>query len=597
MRLLLALLLLGQVAVAGSPQVVLVLGGGAARGAAHVGVIRALTEAGVPIDAIVGTSMGALVGGLYAAGLEVEELSAVFAEVSPATAVELLLPPQGGLLDNAPLELLLRAVLGERQLGQTPIPFYPVASALHSGEARLLTEGALATAIRAATAIPGLFGPVDVAGEYYYDAGITDSVPVALARTLGPRLVIAVTVGREAPYDPTNVLANLLRVFYTVVDSFTEPQLAEADVVIDPELADAASIAYDRAPAFAEIGYRAAQQALPEILAALDRAGVALRPPGDPNRGRVINDAWRERVAEARRAIVTRERPLHFTLDLGVGPGDYLDGITPSAVPPRSVARLGVDVGGGFLGAWRVGVSYGRSLLLQGDTLKLRLRWRPRYEVAAEAQITKDLDERWQAQAGIEVSPQEGVWLGALVRVPGPMLQLRGRGEGIGYRLELSATQPLDFGFTRLALDLRGAVATGDITVRGRGFVGLATAGAPPQERPSLGSRTVLRGYLPDQWVSPLVVVTNVELVYTPLSGVPALEAVTLSPALWLFGDLGYAPDVGLAPALGVGVGVRGTVFGFLPFDLGVDLGYGLRGGDVRLALRPAYFYPEPWRP
>ena len=596
MRWLFALLLVAQFAVAGSPQVVLVLSGGAARGAAHIGVIRALVEEGVPIDAIVGTSMGALVGGLYAAGLAVDELGAVFASVAPSTAVELLLPPRGGLLDSTPLELLLAALLEERQLNDTPLAFYPVAAELRSGEARLLSDGSLATAIRAATAIPGLFGPVALAGEIYYDAGITDYVPVALARTLQPRVVIAVTVGREAPYDPASLLANLQRILGTVTGRFTEPQLREADVIIAPKLAEASYMAYDRAEAFADAGYRAARQAMPEILAALEQAGIGRAPPGDPHRGLAINDGWRDRLALARRELVTRARPWHFMLDLGLGPADYLDGITPAGALPRSVARLGMTVGGGFLDTWQVGVSYGRSLL-PGDTLELRLRWRPRFELAGEARLHKDLHDRWRVEAGVEVAPQEGVWLRAAVAVPEPTLYLTGRSEGLGYRLELGAAQPLDFSFTRLHLDLRGALAHGDVTVRGRAFVGFAGTAAPLAERISLGSRTVLRGYLPDQWVSPLAVVTNLELVYTPLAGVPALEVVTLSPALWLFGDLGYAPEVGLAPSLGVGVGLSGAFFGFLPFDLGVDLGFGLNTGDVRLTLRPAFFYPAPWRP
>lgn len=596
MRWLFALLLVAQFAVAGSPQVVLVLSGGAARGAAHSGVIRALVEEGVPLEAIVGTSMGALVGGLYAAGLEAAELSAVFAEVSPSNAVELLLPPQGGLLDSTPLELLLAALLEDRQLGDTPLAFYPVAAELRSGEARLLSDGSLAAAIRAATAIPGLFAPVAVAGEFYYDAGLTDYLPVALARTLQPRVVIAVTVGREAPYDPASLLANLQRLLGTVTDRFTEPQLSEADVIIAPELADASYMSYDRAEAFADAGYRAARQAMPEILALLERAGVARAPPGDPNRGLAINDGWRDRLALARRELVTRARPWHFTLDMGLGPADYLDGITPASALPRSVARLGMTVGGGLMGGWQVGVSYGRSLL-SGDILDLRLRWRPRFELAGEARLHKDLNDRWRVEAGVGLSPQEGVWLGAAVAVPEPTLYLTGRSEGVGYRLELGAAQPLDLSFTRLHLDLRGAVAQDQVTVRGRAFAGFASAAAPLAERISLGSRTVLRGYLPDQWVSPLAVVTNLELVYTPLAGVPALEVVTLSPALWLFGDLGYAPEVGLAPSVGVGIGLSGTFFGFLPFDLGVDLGFGLSTGDVRLTLRPAFFYPAPWRP
>ena len=107
-------------------RVALILSGGAARGAAHVGVVQVLREAGVPIDLVIGTSMGALVGGLYAAGFDAHTLADVVVEVDPTAAAELLSPPRGGLLDGAPLAILLDALVLGMRTDATPLPFYPV---------------------------------------------------------------------------------------------------------------------------------------------------------------------------------------------------------------------------------------------------------------------------------------------------------------------------------------------------------------------------------------------------------------------------------------------------------------------------------------
>ena len=333
-----------------SGRVALVLGGGAARGAAHVGVLRALTDAGVPIDLVLGTSMGSVIGGLYAAGFAVSELTAVFDQIDPNAVAELLLPPRGGVLDGRPLAMLLDALLEGRALDATEIPFYPVVIDLETGEPQAAPAAPLAIAIRASTAIPVLFDPVEIGGRFYYDGGLKQTIPASLARALGAEYVIAVDVTRTIPFAPASVQANLSRIYLGIIEGFNEAELEAADVVIDPGLRDETYMDFARSSDYVRAGEAATRAALPGILEDLAARGIALRPPGDPNEGRPINAGWRDRLAAGQRAVALRSRPWNLVADLGFDPAERGARVTPAPVPPASRLRFGVDLRDGPLG-------------------------------------------------------------------------------------------------------------------------------------------------------------------------------------------------------------------------------------------------------
>ena len=267
------------------PRVGLVLSGGGARGAAHIGVIRALEEMHVPVDAIAGTSMGAVVGGLYAAGLSGQEIEQVFASLDWQDLLRDRTPRKdlvyrrkqddrsflatGGLGINAddgvtlPLGLLqgqkitqvLRnatmRVADVQDFDHLPTPFRGLATDLETGEPVVLRSGDLATVLRASMSAPGVLAPVDIDGRLLVDGGLVDNLPVDLAREMGVDIVIAVDVsfplatraGLESPLDVTNQMIAIM------VRRGTQASLKELhpdDVLVSPDLGRMTSIDFSK---------------------------------------------------------------------------------------------------------------------------------------------------------------------------------------------------------------------------------------------------------------------------------------------------------------------------------------------------------------
>ena len=178
-------------------KIALVLGSGAARGLAHIGVLKALEQAGIPIDQIVGCSMGAMVGGAFAAGLNSQQIEEIACETNWRRVVQLLFPRRfrrDGLLDGQRVEEFLISLLGEEEIENLPKPFACVATDIRTGEEIILNSGSLVNAIRASISFPFLFQPVQLNGNYLIDGGVVNPVPVSVARKSGTELIIAVNV-------------------------------------------------------------------------------------------------------------------------------------------------------------------------------------------------------------------------------------------------------------------------------------------------------------------------------------------------------------------------------------------------------------------
>lgn len=268
------------------PSVALVLGGGSARGFSHIGLLKALYEEGIPVDYIVGTSMGSVIGGLHAAGLSVDELAYLATHANLGELFESLVPPRGGLVGTARFERFLDALVDGLTLGETAIPYYSVATHLQTGKETVFGPGPIAVsrAILASMAIPGIFPPVEIDGEYYVDGGIASLVPVRAARELGADVVIAVDVRRSVePVRPDDVIAVLDLALDHLLAANVEAQIGLADVVVRPELESDSYMEYDEAESFIAEGYRAAREAMPAIKEALAAAGVPVPvEPGHP---------------------------------------------------------------------------------------------------------------------------------------------------------------------------------------------------------------------------------------------------------------------------------------------------------------------------
>jgi len=175
----------------------LVLGSGGAKGAAHAGVLKVLEEHQIPIDIIVGASMGAMVGGVYAAGISVKRIEEEWLKTDLVRVAKSFMPTFSlrGWSSGNEVRRILQEVVGDKRIEELPLKFAAIAADIETGEEVVIQEGPLVEAIRASSSIPGLFVPVEHKGRFLVDGGLVNPLPVDVARHLGAEIVIAVDVG------------------------------------------------------------------------------------------------------------------------------------------------------------------------------------------------------------------------------------------------------------------------------------------------------------------------------------------------------------------------------------------------------------------
>lgn len=247
------------------PRIALALGGGAARGFAHVGVIKALEAQGIVPDIIVGTSAGAVVGALYAAGHSGFELQKLALQMDEGQVADWSLPARGVIKGEALQDFVNRAV-NQRPLEKMSRLFAVVATDLQSGEAAVFRSGNTGMAVRASSSVPGVFQPVVINGHEYVDGGLVHPVPVRVARSLGADFVIAVDISARPQYGKVqSTIDVLLQTFAIMGQSIGRHELPEADMVIRPETPNIRATSFqDRHLAVLE-GEKAVAALLPEL--------------------------------------------------------------------------------------------------------------------------------------------------------------------------------------------------------------------------------------------------------------------------------------------------------------------------------------------
>jgi NTE family protein len=218
------------------PVIGLVLGGGAAKGFAHIGVIKALEAQGIVPDLVIGTSAGALVGALYAAGKSGFELQALAIPFNEFQVSDWVLPDRGMIKGDA-LAKFINAAVGYRPLEKLPKKLGVVATDLASGEPVVFRSGNTGTAVRASSSVPGIFQPVVIRGHEYVDGGLSSPVPVRLARDMGATFVIAVDISDKPASAKLESTFDILMQSVTIMgQSIARYELAQADVVIRPDI-------------------------------------------------------------------------------------------------------------------------------------------------------------------------------------------------------------------------------------------------------------------------------------------------------------------------------------------------------------------------
>jgi NTE family protein len=341
------------------PRICLVLSGGGARGAAHVGVLKVLDELRVPIDCVAGTSMGSIVGGAFATGVTVAEMEKTLGEMStdllfkekpprrersirrkaddftslftPEIGIRdgaLLLPK--GIISGVQLETVLRTLAraqGFRTFDELPVPFRAIATDLVTGKAVVFSSGELASVMRASMSVPGLIDPVEIEGKLLVDGGLTDNLPVNIARTMGADVVIAVNLG--TPLMKREDLTSIFGVTEQMINILTEQNvqaslasLKPTDILILPELGNFSAGDFDSLLKTIPIGEAAARKVA-------DRLSALSLPPAEyaalRQRQLAVAPTDLRPVDEIRFTGLTRVNPAVLEAEMETRPGQPID--------------------------------------------------------------------------------------------------------------------------------------------------------------------------------------------------------------------------------------------------------------------------------
>jgi len=243
------------------------LGGGAVRGVAHIGVLSVLEREGIPIDVVAGTSVGALVGGLYCAGLSPAELEYISFKFRWRDFISFVLPGKGFVTFDRLGEMLVR-LLGDITFADLDIPFAAVATDIHTGEMIVLHEGPLAPAIVASCAVPVLVEPVKLGGRILCDGGITNNLPISVVRQMGADYVIGVDIFKPKHDRGGGPVGMGLMALELMIEN-TGAGLGQADCLIRPPLDGDSYVNFGRRARTLARGLEAAEKAVPELRLAL----------------------------------------------------------------------------------------------------------------------------------------------------------------------------------------------------------------------------------------------------------------------------------------------------------------------------------------
>ncbi len=247
-------------------KIALVLGAGASKGFAHVGVLKILETNKIPIHLIVGTSVGSVVGSFYAYGLNAFELQRLSFSVEQKEIVDLTFP-DNGFIKGEKLEEFVNKVVKNTPMEKLKLPFYAVATEIQNGHETVFGRGNTGQAVRASCSIPGVFRPVKIGDKFYVDGGVVSPVAVEAAKRLGADLVIAVDISASSEkFPPGNTIETLLQSIDIMYSKLAAIQLSKADVIIRPKVGHIGSADFSRRHEVILEGEKAAAEVLPRII-------------------------------------------------------------------------------------------------------------------------------------------------------------------------------------------------------------------------------------------------------------------------------------------------------------------------------------------
>lgn len=267
------------------PKIGLVLGSGSARGLAHIGVIQVLEENRIPVDLIVGCSIGAMVGGIYAAGAKINMLDRLIDSMDTSLLFDVRIPRMG-FMEGKKIHYFLELMTKNKTFSDLDIPFFTVATDLISGEAVVFRDGPVADAIRASISIPGVFQPVHLDKMILVDGAVANRLPIDVAKDEGADIIIAVEVNYTHAREI--IINTAMDVIMTSLDIMQKPQFdlmsQKADILIKPEVGHYASKDFNKSGELVTLGRQAAEaqlDAIKRVMAGFSPGTYSLKLPAE----------------------------------------------------------------------------------------------------------------------------------------------------------------------------------------------------------------------------------------------------------------------------------------------------------------------------
>jgi NTE family protein len=256
-------------------KIALVLGGGSARGLAHIGVLKVIKRYNIPVDMVVGTSIGSLIGAAYALDIPLEEVESKAVKISWWQLTDFIIS-KIGFLEGRNLEQVIRDTINEKGFEDLKIPLAVVTTDIENGEEVVITSGELCKVIRASCSIPSIFSPVRIDGRLLVDGGLRNSVPSEAARRLGASFIIAVDVGfciRKGKIS--NIFQIIFQSIQILGSELNKFQSKQADIVIKVHLGEEIDqMAFDKTTQIISAGEYAAEKNMPMVIAQMKEYGL-----------------------------------------------------------------------------------------------------------------------------------------------------------------------------------------------------------------------------------------------------------------------------------------------------------------------------------
>ncbi|MEE9913321.1 MAG: patatin-like phospholipase family protein [Deltaproteobacteria bacterium] len=257
-------------------KIAVVLGAGASKGFAHIGVLKVLESHRIPIHMVVGTSVGSFVGSLYAYGYNPYELQSIAFAIQKDDVADYIIP-DNGFIKGEKLEIFINQKVKYTTIDKFKIPFYAVATNIQTGEEAVFGRGNTGRAVRASCSIPGIFNPVMIGGKAHVDGGVVSPVAVDVARRFGADVVIAVDITSSlSPAAPVGTVEAIMQAVDIMYNKMAVIQLRSADIVIKPKVGNIGSSDFSKRHEAIMEGEKAAAEAMP----AIDQMIVKLRQEG-----------------------------------------------------------------------------------------------------------------------------------------------------------------------------------------------------------------------------------------------------------------------------------------------------------------------------